>query len=229
MPPDDAFIAEFTLSSPEIRGETSFIPEVELEMVDQYREPGGHTHGIFWVEAPVFPDLEEALSKSHLVADWECLVERQDQQLYNITVAPEGGLALTVEISREYNVVWQRMQVRDGRFWIRAIVPDRDALTGFYTAIREEGYEFSLEQVTSDIEPRLEGEPLLSDRQREALVLAYKRGYYEQPRKVTLKEIGEELGISESAVSGRLCRGMSTVLSDCLWVEETNEDACFPS
>lgn len=220
MPPDEAFIAEFTLSSPEIREKASFLPDVELEMVDQYRDRVGQTHGIFWVEAPDYAQFEEALTKSQLVSDWECLVERQGQQLYNIAVAAGGGLARTVDISRENNVVWQRMRVYDGKFSIRAIVPSRDALNEFHAAIRKYGYEFSLQQVTTDIESGLEGEPPLSGPQREALVLAYERGYYEQPRQVTLKEIGEELGISESAVSGRLCRGISSLLANNLSLDE---------
>lgn len=221
----DGFVAEFTVSSPEIRGEATFIPEVELDMVDQYRGRENLFHGIFWVDAPDYTAFEESLSESDLIADWERLVDRPDKRLYNLTVARGRGLSRLVELSREYNIIWQRTSVQDGALRIRAIIPDREALAGFHTAIREDGYEFSLHRVTSDIESGLSGEPSLSKRQREALVLAYERGYYEQPRQVSLAEIGDELGISESAVSGRLCRGISTLLDETLPVEEDGTDS----
>ena len=227
MATEEAFVAEFTISSPRIRSAASFVPSVEMEMVDQYRDHDGLVHGIFWVVAPDYAGFEESLSESDLVAEWTLLVERPDRRLYNLTVARRGGLARLVDLSREYNVIWQRTMVQDGTLRIRAIVPDREALTGFHSAIREDGYEFTLHQVTSEIDSGLAGEPSLSRRQREALVLAYERGYYEQPRQVSLAEIGEELGISESAVSGRLCRGISTLLEETLPVEE--DDVSSPS
>lgn len=221
---DEGFVAEFTLTSPEIRGEASFIPEVELDMVDQYQDSDGQIHGIFWVDAPDYSRFEASLVESDLIADCERLVTRPDKRLYNLTVARGHGLSRPVELSREYNVIWQRTRVQDGALRIRAIVPNREALTGFHTAIREDGYEFSLHQATSDIESGLSGEPALSKPQREALVLAYERGYYDQPREVSLAEIGEELGISESAVSGRLLRGISTLLEESLPVDGHDED-----
>jgi predicted DNA binding protein len=39
----------------------------------------------------------------------------------------------------------------------------------------------------------------LTDTQREALVLAYERGYFNSPRDVTMEELGEDLGISQQA------------------------------
>lgn len=223
MTGEEAFVAEFTISSPQIRSAASFFPAVEMEMVDQYRDRDGLGHGIFWVETPDYAEFEESLSGSNLVAAWTLLVERPDRRLYNLTVARGGDLARLVDLSREYDVIWQRTVTQEGTLRIRAIVPDREALTGFHAAIREHGYEFSLHQVTSDIDSGLAGEPSLSRRQREALVLAYERGYYEQPRQVSLAEIGEELGISESAVSGRLCRGISAVLEETLSIEEDDD------
>lgn len=194
-------------------------------MVDQYQGRDGKIHGIFRVDSPNYPGFEEFLSESNLIADWERPVERPDRHLYDLTVARACGLSRPVDLSREYNVIWQRTRVQEGTLRIRAIIPDRDAVTGFQTAIREDGDERSLHQVTSDIESGLAGEPTLSKRQREALMLAYERGYYEQPRQVGLAEIREELGSSESTVAGRLCREISGLLADTLPVDEHRDEA----
>jgi predicted DNA binding protein len=44
----------------------------------------------------------------------------------------------------------------------------------------------------------------LTAKQQQALELAVEAGYYERPRDVDLGELGEQLGISKSAVSQRL-------------------------
>jgi predicted DNA binding protein len=47
----------------------------------------------------------------------------------------------------------------------------------------------------------------LTDTQREALVLAYERGYFDSPRQASLEEIAEELDITQQSLSSRLRRG----------------------
>ena len=47
----------------------------------------------------------------------------------------------------------------------------------------------------------------LTETQREALVLAYERGYFDSPRRAALAEIADELGISQQSLSSRLRRG----------------------
>jgi predicted DNA binding protein len=47
----------------------------------------------------------------------------------------------------------------------------------------------------------------LTETQREALVLAYERGYFDTPREASLEEIADELGITQQSLSSRLRRG----------------------
>jgi predicted DNA binding protein len=47
----------------------------------------------------------------------------------------------------------------------------------------------------------------LTDTQREALVLAYERGYFDSPRRASLADVADELGISQQSLSSRLRRG----------------------
>jgi len=54
----------------------------------------------------------------------------------------------------------------------------------------------------------------LTDPQREALVLAYERGYFNSPREVTMEELGAELGITQQAVASRLRRGIDQILGE---------------
>ncbi len=56
----------------------------------------------------------------------------------------------------------------------------------------------------------------VSERQREALLVAYREGYFDEPRRVSQRELAAELGISSSAVGGRLRRGLANLLEETL-------------
>nr|WP_272494377.1 helix-turn-helix domain-containing protein [Natronomonas aquatica] len=56
----------------------------------------------------------------------------------------------------------------------------------------------------------------LTETQREALLLAYERGYFDSPREASLKEIAEELGITQQSLSSRLRRGHRRLISATL-------------
>lgn len=87
-------------------------------------------------------------------------------------------------------------------------LPDREALLGLLSTIEAS----DLPVVTQDIRRPREsiGETaevdlgVLTDKQRQALELALRNGYYERPRDVDLGTLAEQLDISKSAVSQRL-------------------------
>jgi predicted DNA binding protein len=56
----------------------------------------------------------------------------------------------------------------------------------------------------------------LTETQREALVLAYERGYFDSPRESSLREIAEELGITQQSLSSRLRRGHRRLIAATL-------------
>lgn len=56
----------------------------------------------------------------------------------------------------------------------------------------------------------------LTERQHEALTLAFSRGYYESPRQVSTAELADELGIAQPSMSSLLRRAESQLLSATL-------------
>ncbi|TMT77988.1 bacterio-opsin activator [Haloterrigena sp. H1] len=56
----------------------------------------------------------------------------------------------------------------------------------------------------------------LTEGQREALVLAYERGYFDSPREITLAEIAEEFGITAQSLGSRLRRGNKRLIRSTL-------------
>lgn len=60
----------------------------------------------------------------------------------------------------------------------------------------------------------------LSEKQREAVVLAYQRGYFRSPRQTTLEELAREIGISGQAFGARLRRGIEHLIEESLFPPE---------
>jgi len=54
----------------------------------------------------------------------------------------------------------------------------------------------------------------LSDRQYETLRTAFETGYFGIPREITLEELSSRLGISDTAASQRIRRGLQTLLAE---------------
>ncbi|WP_435158434.1 helix-turn-helix domain-containing protein [Haladaptatus sp. DFWS20] len=56
----------------------------------------------------------------------------------------------------------------------------------------------------------------MTSEQREAVVTAYKRGYFQIPRQTTLTTLAESFDISDSAYSQRLRRGLSIMIHETM-------------
>jgi hypothetical protein len=57
----------------------------------------------------------------------------------------------------------------------------------------------------------------LTRRQRETLMTAYRQGYFDIPRKITLVDLAGELGVSDQAVSERIRRGEAKLVRSQLF------------
>ena len=92
---------------------------------------------------------------------------------------------------------------------------DHDRLSEFFGRCAEKGISLDLEMVHNpDIYQSLEIQAQLTEAQREALDAALEAGYFQVPRGTNLVELADQLGISDSAASQRLRRGIKTVLGD---------------
>ncbi len=105
-----------------------------------------------------------------------------------------------------------REAVGEGGSWrLRLQFPTHDDLGAFYGACDERAIPVELVSVDGTDPPET-APNCLTDAQLEALTVALERGYFEVPRRATLADLAAELGVSDSAVSQRLRRGVAAVL-----------------
>jgi len=96
-------------------------------------------------------------------------------------------------------------------------------LTAFYRACAERGVDLDIEDVHGPRSARDLGvEFELTETQRETLRMALERGHFAVPRETSLADLGEEIGVSDTAVSERLRRGIATLLSTT--IEESDRE-----
>ena len=99
--------------------------------------------------------------------------------------------------------------------------PSHDALSEFTTHC--EDAQVSLEVIRVYNPTKSDAGPWygLTDPQREAITLAVQMGYYDIPRGCTTKELADELGISDQAVTERLRRAIAALVTNTLVLSES--------
>jgi predicted DNA binding protein len=94
---------------------------------------------------------------------------------------------------------------------------DRDDATEFSRLCSERSVDLDIRRVYVQQERSPDHpDPGLTPKQREALRLAYRRGYFETPKRVTLGALADELDISQQALSTRIRRGNERLLASVL-------------
>jgi predicted DNA binding protein len=87
-------------------------------------------------------------------------------------------------------------------------IPDRQALIELLSTIEDADSRVRTQDIRRTTESRDGTVNIdfseLTAKQQTALELAVESGYYERPRGIDLDELGEQLGISKSAVSQRI-------------------------
>ncbi|UPW02209.1 helix-turn-helix domain-containing protein [Halorussus gelatinilyticus] len=96
---------------------------------------------------------------------------------------------------------------------------DHDGVRSFQTECVDNDVALELRRLHSLSEVGTEGSYDLTPEQRETLLTALERGYFEEPRDITLEQLADELGLSPTAVSGRMRRAEAKLISRTLVTE----------
>ena len=132
-------------------------------------------------------------------------LENGDRQF--LAGAVDDGCICPVFSSHDCIASIQRFEA--GSLEVDVMVPDREELEAVVVALRRTGATVKLRRIATrtdgDADQRLELEVEgITEKQREAVLLAVEAGYYETPRRTDLGELADRLGVSKSAVSQRL-------------------------
>jgi predicted DNA binding protein len=199
-------VVEFTLRSPDAvlyETLTSF-PDVRIEIESLDGLDPHQPVAVMWVNGEDLDGFDDAVREDETVGDLRLLDELDGRRLYRFQFTENVGVVF-YPVFLEQGASLLTLACQDGTWSVRIRFPNREALSEFREFCVDTGGTFRLERVCD--EPYENTDPL-TERQREAVVVAYTAGYFEVPRDASLETVAEELGVSQQAASERLRRAM---------------------
>jgi predicted DNA binding protein len=208
-------ILEFTIDCQEFKlGEVlSGTPNMVLEL-ERIVPTGNMIMPFIWATGDGHDEFEAQVQDNPAVKEFLALDTVEDSVLYRIEWE-EDPTTLIERIAAADAVV---LEARGNDKWkFRLRFRDHDKLSVFHNFILEHNIPIHIDRTYTLTETTERGHQFdLSQEQREALILAARRGYFATPREVSLAALAEELGISEQAVSNRIRLGNEKIIKHVL-------------
>ncbi len=209
-----SFIAEFEVTSPIMQATANAVPDMVIRTEDLHL--GDDARFVFWAHGNDFDHFESALGGDPTVADYTLLTELGDRRLYRVTLTEDGKQAMTYPVASEYDIVFLEVTATHEGSQIRARIPTRDTLKAYREACVERGIPFRLQRLYREEADDSVDQYGLTPAQRDVLVRAHERGYFNEPRSITLEELAEEFDITPSALGRRMRRAEDTLIERTL-------------
>jgi predicted DNA binding protein len=168
----------------------------------------------FRVEEVDAEAFERALAADPTVEESALAIESDADRVYRLSHTAETEL-LSPRVA-EVGGLMLEARSRDQGWVVRLQLPDRDSLASLWEHCEKRGMTFELERLYRQGEWESEGATGLTAAQREALLRAYREGYFEEPRETSQEEVADLLDISSTAAGGRIRRGMSKLIETTL-------------
>ncbi|PCR88747.1 helix-turn-helix domain-containing protein [Natrinema ejinorense] len=214
-------IAEFDIDCKALplAGMAASVPEATLTLDLQFNHGDGPLF-IVTVQNGSRLDIESAFTEAYDVEEWALIGQAGDTRRYQAlpALSLEGQLGEHLddleglEALATADAIIERIDVVPDGWRQTGWFADREAFSTF-SSFWQRNADFRLHRLTQDRESEPAGDGL-TDRQHEALRIAYERGYFDIPRQATLKDIAAELDISPSSVSERLRRAQTQLIEE---------------
>lgn len=166
------------------------------------------------------PAIDAAIAEVPDAGEYTLLGEAGDTRRYQIhpalSLEEQLGDHLDdlsgLEALATADAVIERIEVTPTGWTQTGWFADREAFDQF-RSFWQRNVGFRLHRLTREGESEPPGDGL-TDRQREALRIAYELGYFDIPRRASLDDVAAELGISASSVSERLRRAQTQLIEE---------------
>ena len=208
-------IADISVSSDDfVLGQTMrAVPASDIKL-EQLVPSGGLPLPYFWVEEVDVEEAKAALSEESAVKTVAQLDSVNGRELFRIEWTEEVDSFLENLIDYEAAVLEAAGSDDEWQFQLR--FSSYDVLSGFYRACIDDNVGVQLDRVHNPVEAASRARFGLTADQERTLVTAFEAGYFDIPRGTTIRELGEQLDVSDSAVSQRLRRGEGSLIAATL-------------
>jgi predicted DNA binding protein len=199
-----SLIAEFEADAPFGAEAMARTPGARLVREETDLTVGDGLRLVCWAEGDDLDALETGLAAEPAVADVDRLLDASGRRLYAVRVeVPAEETVYATVVDRGVQIL--HLEHDADRVFARLRCPSGDAFVAVKEAWETRYGAFRTRALHTERDGRADRP--LSEKQHDTLVLALERGYFEVPRRTTLGDLAEELGVSDTAVSQRIRRG----------------------
>ncbi len=198
------------------------LDDISIRVITQGTTNPGATVFPFLVDYDDREELERTFEDDPTVKRYE-LVSWSDQRgIYYIEHTPETKLISTIVVG--VNGFLTHTETKEKGWLVKLLLPDKDALTTIWQYARENDMSLDIIEIhgSESADEESSNSYGLTPEQRTALLKAYEEGYFQEPRDMSLSDVADEMGLSSTAMSGRLRRGMQNLIRTTI-VESQDE------
>ncbi|WP_227378231.1 helix-turn-helix domain-containing protein [Haladaptatus halobius] len=197
------------------------LDEVKIRVVTQGTTSPGTTVFPFLIEYDDRAELEGILDGDPTVNEYELVDWTNGAGIYYIEHTPQTELISTVVTN--VNGLLVHTETKGNGWLIRLLLPDRKALNSIWEYANENEITLDIIEIYSNDDTRTEMSYGLTDEQMIALKTAYDKGYFQEPRDISLSQVADEIGVSSTAMSGRLRRGVRNLIAATISEDDSEE------
>lgn len=155
--------------------------------------------------------VTDLLRRDETTRSVELLRSAGRERLYGVEWAAGVRETLAMFLVEEATIL--ALVGRDGRWQFDVRCCGRDVLASLQSALDDAGHTVTVDRIRATDARGGAESPLLTEKQRAALAVALRAGYYEVPRDVTMSDLAGDLDISQQALSKRLRRAHAKLAS----------------
>lgn len=191
------------------------LPDLRVHVLREAGTDPEHPTSLFMFSGIGLEDIESTLEEDPSVSSTYAMPNYEGRHVFGIEFSDDTELlAPLVTEQHGFSIEAKRADPGSGisGWWERWLFPSRAGLNDVWESARERGFEFQILSINDFHSEGSANTGALTDEQRETLLFAYDRGYFEEPRNTSLEELAEEMDLSSTAVGGRIRRGINSLV-----------------
>lgn len=219
-----SIIAEFSVKSDDLalNHTLTATPQMVVEIEQVVATMEDRIMPYFWVSGGDHAEFADAFQDDESVTNITAIDEVEGARLYRAewTENVETIIYAYVDLGATLMQAVGKAETWD----LRMRFDGQDSLSEFQEYCNERDISFELNRVQEQEQPMASAQYDLTPTQRETLVTALEAGYYEVPRAVTMRELAEQMGVSQQTLSNRFRAAYKNLVTSTLTIGHPDED-----
>ncbi|WP_135305661.1 helix-turn-helix domain-containing protein [Haloarcula amylovorans] len=194
------------------------LDDVKIKVITQVNTDPSSEIFPFLIEYDDFQDLEAMFERDPTVNNFEPVSTADGTGIYYIEY--DEDTKLISRVMTEVNGFMTQAESKDRGWLVQLQLPGRQALNTIWEHAKDEGFSIDIIEIYDNQQSDTGPSYGLTEEQEQALRVAYENGYFSEPREMSLGGIADELDLSSTAMSGRIRRGITNLISAALIEDE---------